>query len=184
MFIQRISFFFSLCSLHGVILEFGLLQYLKLCSCFFNEQRQLLMCLHPLRNKRKHIMCPHPLTTTWQLIMRLHSVMNERQLIYFCSLKNYHVLVFGGFSLNTNCGRRSASPLTHTWLIESEVFPRLSHLVMLERVGEKDGLSHANSADYYRRPIASVSHFLSPQPGECIRVSYFLVIQYRNNPQQ
>ena len=47
--------------------------------------------------------------------MRLHPVMNERQVTYFRSLKNYHVLTFDGFSLNGNRGRRSASPLTHTW---------------------------------------------------------------------
>ena len=79
-FIERISFFFSLCSLRGIILEFGFLPYLKLCSWFFNKERQLLMCLHPLRNKWQHIMCPHPLMTTWQLFMRLHLVMNEWQL--------------------------------------------------------------------------------------------------------
>ena len=71
---------FSRGSLRGIILEFGFLSYPKLCSWFFNEQRQLLMRLHPLRNKQKHIMCPHPLMTTWQLFMRLHPVMNERQL--------------------------------------------------------------------------------------------------------
>ena len=52
-FIQVTSFFFSLRSLHGIILEFGFLSYPKVCSWFFNEQRQLLMRLHPL-------------TTTWQ----------------------------------------------------------------------------------------------------------------------
>ena len=120
----------------------------------------------------------HPLTTTFQLIMRPHPVMNKRQQTYFHSLKNYYVLTFGRFSLNTNCGRRCASPLIHTWLRESEVLPCLSYLVMIERVGERDGLSAANSAYYYRRPIASVSHFLSSQPGECISGSYFLVTIY------
>ena len=120
----------------------------------------------------------HPLTTTFQLIMRPHPVMNKRQQTYFHSLKNYYVLTFGRFSLNTNRGRRSVSPLIQTWLIESEVLPCLSYLVMIERVGERDGLSAANSAYYYRRPIATVSHFLSSQPGEYIRVSYFLVTIY------
>ena len=120
----------------------------------------------------------HPLTSTFQLIMHPHPVMNKRQQTYFHSLKNYYVLTFGRFSLNTNRGRRSASPLIQTWLIESEVLPCLSYLVMIERVGERDGLSAANSAYYYRRPIASVSHFLSSQPGECIRGSYFLVTIY------
>ena len=115
-FIQRISFFFSQRSLRGIILEFGFLSYPKLWSWFFNEQKQPLMHLHPLRNK-------------WQLIMRLHPVMNDRQLTYFRSLKNYHALIFvGGFSLNTNHSHWFASPLTHTWLIESEVLPCLSHL--------------------------------------------------------
>ena len=120
----------------------------------------------------------HPLTTTFQLIMHPHPVMNKRQQTYFHSLKNYYVLTFGRFSLNTNRGRRSVSPLIQTWLIESEVLPCLSYLVMIVRVGERDGLSAANSAYYYRRPIATVSHFLSSQPGEYIRVSYFLVTIY------
>ena len=74
----------------------------------------------------------HPLTSTFQLIMRPHPVMNKRQQTYFHSLKNYNVLTFGRFSLNTNRGRRSASPLIQTWLIESEVLPYLSYLVMIE----------------------------------------------------
>ena len=36
-FIQVISFFFSLRSLRGIILEFGFLLYPKKCSWFFNE---------------------------------------------------------------------------------------------------------------------------------------------------
>ena len=52
----------------------------KLCFWFFNEQRQLLVRLHPV-------------TTTWQLT-------------YFRSLKNDHVLIFlGGFFLSTKYGR-------------------------------------------------------------------------------
>ena len=89
-FIQRISFFFSLRSLRGIILEFGFLSYRKLCSWFFNEQRQLLMRLLPLWNRWKHIMC---LTRLW---------MNGNSL-HFHSLKIHHVLIFfGGLFLGTN----------------------------------------------------------------------------------
>ena len=139
-------FLFSHGSLRGIILEFGFLSYLKLCSLLFNEQTQLLMRLHPLRNTRKYIMCPLPLTTTWLLIMRLHLVMNEWQLTYFRSLKNYHVLIFFFFlavsSSVPNMVEGSASPLTYIWLIESEVLPCLSHLVIIERgEGETASLS-------------------------------------------
>ena len=62
----------------------------------------------------------------------------------------------------------SASPLTHTWLIECEVLPCLSHLVIIERVRESDSLSPCHYpvilADYYRQLMV-----------KCIRVSYFLV---------
>ena len=105
--------FSFLCSLRGIILEFGFLPYLKLCSWFFNEQRQLLMRLHP--------------------------VMNERQLTYFRSLKNYNVLTYGVFS-----PQYQSLSLTRTWLIESQVLPCLSHLVMIEKVGEWYSLSHGH----------------------------------------
>ena len=124
----------------------------------------------------------HPLTTTWQLFMRLHPVMNKLQLTYFRSLKNYHVLIFFAVSSSVpNMVEGPVSPLTHTWLIESEVLPSLSHLVMIKRVGEREretASTAANSANNYRRLIASVSHFLSPQPTEYIRVPYFLVTIY------
>ena len=101
------------------------------------------MRLDPLRNKRKRIMCPHPLTTNWQLYMHLHPVINERLLASFRSLKIHHVLAFfGGFFLSTNHGRRFASPLTHTWLIENEVLACPHHFVMIERgEGETASLS-------------------------------------------
>ena len=38
--------------------------------------------------------------------------------------------LFGCFFLNTNHGRRSASPLMHTWLIGSGVLPCPCHLVL------------------------------------------------------
>ena len=47
-----------------------------------------------------------------------------------------------GSSSVPNMVEGSASPLTHTRLIESEVLTCLSHLVMVERVGERDSLSH------------------------------------------
>ena len=171
-FIQRISFFFSQ---HGFE-NLGFFHISNYVLGFSTNKRQLLMRLHPLTTKWQHIMCPHSLMTTWPLFMRLHPVVNERRLTQSNSLKNYHVLVFDCFSLNTNRDRRSSSLPTHTWLIECEVPPCLSHLVMIERVGEREMASPtANSAFYYRLTIASVSHFLSPQPGECIWVSYFLV---------
>ena len=75
---------------------------------------------------------------------------------------------FGGLFLGTKYGRGFASPLTHLWLIESEILPCLSHLVIIERVGERDSLSpchyHIILAYYYR-----------PLTVKCIRVSYFLV---------
>ena len=152
-FIQRRRFFFSLMVLCAALFwNLGFFHIPNYVLGFSTNKRQLLMRLHPL-------------TTTWQLFMRLYPVMNDQQLTYFRSLKNYHVLVSGDFSLNTNRGRRSASPLTHTWLIESNVLPCLSHLVMIERVKERETASpNANSAYYYRHTIASVSHFLSPQP--------------------
>ena len=158
-FIQRISFF-SLRSLRGIILELVFLSYPKLRSWFFNEQRQFLMRLHPLRNK-------------WQLIMHLHPLMDERQLTSFRSFKIHHVLaLFGGFFLSTNYGRWFASPLlTHTWLIENDVLPCLSHLVMIQRVGERDSLFHCHYPvilAYYYRPLTV----------KCIKVSYFLVTIY------
>ena len=110
-FIQmKIVFSFSHGSLHGNILEFRFLSYPKLCSWFSTKKRQLLMCFHPF-------------TTSWQLFMCLLPVMNEQQPTHFRSLKSYQLLTFGGFSLNTNRGRKSASPLTHAWLIGSEALP-------------------------------------------------------------
>ena len=38
---------------------------------------------------------------------------------------------FGGLFLSIKYGRGFASPLMHTWLIESEVLPCLSHLVII-----------------------------------------------------
>ena len=63
---------------------------------FFISQRQFLLCLHPSRNKR--------------------------QLSYFPWFENSpRVDFFSGLSLGTKYDQGFASPLTHTWLIESEV---------------------------------------------------------------
>ena len=124
-FIRRISFFFSLwvSALHD-FWNLGFFHIPNYVLGFSTNKRQLLVCLHPL-------------TTTWLLIMRLHPVMNERQLS-FCSLKIHPMLIFlGGVFLGTNNGWRFASPLTHIWLIESEALPRLSHLVIIERMKER-----------------------------------------------
>ena len=170
-FIQRISFFFSWHSL-----EFGLISYPKLCSCFFSEQKQLLMRLHPLRNTWQLFMRLQPVMNEWQLTMRLHPVMNERQLTYFHSLKNSpRVDFFGGLFLGTNHGRRFASPLTHTWLLESEALLRPYHLVMIERVGERETASL--SIILLTTIVADGQRVAHPHPwfSKRIRVSYFLV---------
>ena len=119
----------SLNSFKGEVFFFSLM---VLCAALFWNLRFFHIPNYILgfsTNKRQLFMRLHPLTITWQLT-------------YFCSLKNYHVLTFGSFSLNTNRCRNSASPFTHTWLIGSEVLLRLSHLVMIERLGKRDGLSH------------------------------------------
>ena len=83
-------------------------------------------------------------------ITYLQSPAKKRQLTSLCSLENHHVLAFFGcFFLSTNHGRGFASPLTHTWLIESEVLPYSYHLVMIERGEERDCLSFHYSAYYY-----------------------------------
>ena len=62
-------------------------------------------------------------------------------------------------SLVPNMVEGSASPLTYTWLVKSEVLPCLSHLVMIERVEERDGFSYCqfclllSSSDSPRVPI-------------------------------
>ena len=128
-FIQRISFFFSLWILCAALFwNLGFFHIPNYVLGFSTNKRQLLMRVRPLRNKQKFIMCPHPLTTTWQLN-------------HFYSFKIHHMLAFffSCFFLSTNHSHRFASPLTHTWLIEIEVFPCLSHHVMIERgEGETD----------------------------------------------
>ena len=97
-------------------------------------------------NNRQFIRCLHPLTTRWQLMMCLHPLTTKWQLTSLRNLKIHHVLAFffffffGGFFLGTNHGRRFAFPLTHRWLIESEVLPCPYHLVMIERVEERQPL--------------------------------------------
>ena len=121
-------------------------------SSFSTNKRQLLVCLH--------------LSTTWQHCMRLYPVMNLRQLTYFRSLKNHHVLIFLAVSSSVpNMVKGSASPLTHTWLIESEVLPYLSHLVMTERVGVRDTLSpfhYSLILAYYYRPLIVACYHSRP----------------------
>ena len=57
----------------------------------------------------------------------------DNYMALFPSFEKLPRVGFGGFFLGTNHSRRLASPLTHTWLIESEFLPCLSHLVMIER---------------------------------------------------
>ena len=73
--------------------------------------------------------------------------------------------------LGTNHGRRPASPPTHTWLIESKVFWCLSRLVMIERTGGRDSLSHCHY------PVI-LAYYYHPLMVKCIIVSYFLVTIY------
>ena len=121
-------FLFSLGSLRAIILEFWVSSVSQIMSSFSTNKRQLLMCLYLS-------------TTKWQL-MRLHPVMNKWLLNSVCSLKIHHMLAFFGcFLLSTKHSRRFASPLTHTGLIESEVLPCLYHLVITERVEERQPLT-------------------------------------------
>ena len=66
--------------------------------------------------------------------MHLHPPRNKRRLTYFCGLK---IWFFGGLFLGNKYGRGFASLLTLTCL---------SHLVMIERMGERDSLSFYYSA--------------------------------------
>ena len=107
--------------------------------------------------------------------MRLNPVMNKRRLTSLSSFKIHHEFTFfGAFFLS--------SPLTHIWLIESKVLPYPYHLVMIERVEERDSLSFHYSAYYYSllirachycRPPDGKLHPFHPQPGESIKMSYF-----------
>ena len=152
-FIQRRSFFFSSqCSLRGMILEFGFVPYPKLCLYFSTNQKTTAYVSHPSTNKR--------------------------QLLSFHSLKNYHMLAFWQFippyqSWSQVC----FSPPMHTWPIESGVLTCPCHLVLIERVEERRPLFPLLIlACHYSQPTAGERHLLPPQPGECMRVSYFLVI--------
>ena len=155
--IQKISF--SFLSGFSARHYFGIWvsSYPKLCSWFFDEQRQFLMRLHHSRNKR--------------------------QLTYLPLSENSPRADFlGGLFLGTKYGRRPASPPTHTWLIESEALPRLHHPAMIERVGERDSLSFHYSA-YYNRPLI-LACYRRQLTAKCIRASYFLVTTSASLPLQ
>ena len=67
--------------------------------------------------------------------IKFPKVMKKRQLTSVRSLKIHHVLAFfAGFFLCTKHNPKFASPLTHTWLIESEDLLCPYHLVIIERV--------------------------------------------------
>ena len=78
----------------------------------------------------------------------------------------------------------SASPLTHTWLIECEALPHPHHLVMIKKVGGGE------TAFLFFILLTTIVHWFllativgrrlhpPPQLGKCIRVSYFLVTIY------
>ena len=89
--------------------------------------------------------------------------------LIFRSLKIRHVLIFlaGSSSISDMVGG-SASPLTHTWLIESKILTCLTYLVMIERVGKRDSLSHCHY------PVILADNYCQLTV-KCIRVSYFLV---------
>ena len=88
---------------------------------------------------------------------------NGNKLI-FRSLKIHHVLIFlAGSSSVPIMVEGSASPLVHTWLIESEVLPWPYLFVMIEKLGERETVfPTANSAYYYRPLILARYHSRSP----------------------
>ena len=100
----------------------------------------------------------------------LRSPTNKQQLLIFRSLKNDHVLAFC-----TNHGR--CLPLSaDAYMDNSEWDSRITMSPNVNR-GElkRNGLSSATILGYYySRLTSSVSHLLPPQPGECMRVSYFI----------
>ena len=117
------------------------------------------------------------------LFFSLHSLCGI--ILDFCVftrwLKNGHQLLFGVLNKITcwfsravsssipNIVEGSTSPLTHTWLIRSEVLPCPHLLVIIEKVKERYSLPSPYPViliDYYR-----------PLTGKCIRMSYFLVTE-------
>ena len=128
----------------------------------------------------------HPVMNEPQLTMRPQPLMNEQQLNYFRGLKNYHVLIYLAVPSSVpNMVKGSASPLTHTWLIESEVLQCPYFLVMIEKMGERERratpLPILLITIVRRFLLATMDGRQLPSPpllGECIRVSYFLVTIY------
>ena len=126
-----------------------------------------ITCLHSPTAKRQLIMCLHPLTTKWQLTS-------------LRSLK-IHVLAFFFFFFFL----LQFLPPYQSWLqicfsadahiANREVLPCPYHLVMIERGEERETASLSIillTTIVSRRPKLQLP---SPQPGECMRVSYFLV---------
>ena len=152
-------FLFSQCSLCGMTLEFGFLSYPKLCL-LFQRTRGNSLCVFTLRQINANCL----VSVVWKFTM---------------------FWLFGGFFLYQSWSLVCLSLPIHTWPIESGVLPCPCQLVLIERVEEKWPSHSYYSAYYYillilawhySRPPAGKPHLLPPQPGECMRVSYFLVI--------
>ena len=72
-------------------------------------------------------------------------------------------------------GRRSASPLTHIWLIGSEILPCPYHLVIIERVKERRPLPPPPFCNSCLLLLSADGQKVALASPKCIRVSYFLV---------
>ena len=109
--------------------------------------------------------------------MCLHPLTNKQQLFSFRSLKNYHVLAFWQFIPQyQSWSQVCLSPLTHTRPIESGVFSCSCCPVLIERVEKRWPLFPLLILTcHYSYPMVGEPHLFPPQPGECMRVSYFLV---------
>ena len=109
----EVFFLFSQCSLHGMTWNLGFF-HIQMMFLVFQRTKGNCFCVFILRriNSNCLVSVVWKFTTCW---------------------------LFGCFFLSTNHGHRSASPLTHTWLIGSGVFPCLCQFVLIERVEEKNG---------------------------------------------
>ena len=140
-FIQRRSFFFSLCSLCGMTLESGFLPYPKLCVL-------------ALQSTNSNWLFP----VVWKMTCWL----------------------FGSLFLHSNHG--CCLLLSADAYMANSEWDSLMTMSPNANRGElkRNGLSTATILGYYYSWLmASVSHLLTPQPGECMRVSYFLVTIYQ-----
>ena len=141
-------FLFSQGSLRGIILEFGFL-HIPNYVLGFSTNKGNSLC----------VFIPWGINGNW-----LISVVWKFTTCWF----------FGRALLGTKYGRVFASPVTHTWLIGSEVLPCLSQPVMIERDEREIASPHFHFSAYYYRPLI-LACYPRPLTAKCIRVSYFLV---------